>query len=350
MSVSHASLEGEYVHNVYSRLATYQPPDKPHLPSPRVWPKVTKFVESQKDGCLILDVGCGEAKYSHPTGHVIGIDSCPDILMSPKQPSVDRIIAHAISLPFRNNCADALLNVSVLHHLSTVKRRRKVLEECGRVMKPGAQMLLYVWAFEQPNGSFNSQDLLVPWNLHETSINGRLPKVKFHKNSTKEQRIIENSISISAPSESPPNQTWLNSFMNKVSYVKNSLPSSIFSTSASPSLPNATPRFYPNASKNSIILGIKRWSPMLSRRLASMIISVEEQYADELTDQIMRDSITETMATLRDVSFYRFYHVFKRGELEELIESTGMFLIQQTTFEHGNWCVIAEKIDIQEGV
>lgn len=57
MSVSHVSLEGEYVHNVYSRLATYQPPDKPHLPSPRVWPKVTKFVEAQKDGCLILDVG-----------------------------------------------------------------------------------------------------------------------------------------------------------------------------------------------------------------------------------------------------------------------------------------------------
>lgn len=39
----------------------------------------------------------------------------------------------------------------------------------------------------------------------------------------------------------------------------------------------------------------------LGRRLASMIISVEEQYADELTDQIIRDSITETMATLRDV-------------------------------------------------
>ena len=116
-----------------------------------------------------------------------------------------------------------------------------------------------------------------------------------------------------------------------MSYVKNSLPSSIFSTSASPSLPNATPRFYPSTSKNSIILGIRRWSPMLSelvaqlvrvirqlsqlirgslgRRLASMIISVEEQYADELTDQIIRDSITETMATLRDVG--DFSHLWK---------------------------------------
>ncbi|XGW15386.1 hypothetical protein V3C99_001121 [Haemonchus contortus] len=189
-----STLENEYVHTAYSRLATYQMKDHRQF-SPRIWPNVRKFLESQTPGSTVIDVGCGEAKYTRSSVFVLGVDTCADALIGRalKSPPnhLDLLLADALKLPFRDNTADAILNVSVLHHLSTASRRKAALEECGRCLRPGGQMLTYVWAYEQPNGSFKSQDLLVPWNLSEIPINGRLPQVKFHKDSTKEQRVIQ---------------------------------------------------------------------------------------------------------------------------------------------------------------
>ncbi|XP_053313756.1 probable tRNA methyltransferase 9B [Spea bombifrons] len=43
----------------------------------------------------------------------------------------------------------------------------------------------------------------------------------------------------------------------------------------------------------------------------------------------------------------RYYHIFKKGELKELIEKCIPELhVVQTFFDHSNWCVIAEKVQI----
>ncbi|VDO71130.1 unnamed protein product [Haemonchus placei] len=173
-----STLENEYVHTAYSRLATYQMKDHRQF-SPRIWPNVRKFLESQTPGSTVIDVGCGEAKYTRSSVFVLGVDTCADALIGRALRSppnhLDLLLADALKLPFRDNTADAILNVSVLHHLSTASRRKAALEECGRCLRPGGQMLTYVWAYEQPNGSFKSQDLLVPWNLSEIPINVTVP-------------------------------------------------------------------------------------------------------------------------------------------------------------------------------
>ncbi|MBN3281762.1 TRM9B methyltransferase, partial [Polyodon spathula] len=48
-----------------------------------------------------------------------------------------------------------------------------------------------------------------------------------------------------------------------------------------------------------------------------------------------------------DGSFLRYYHVFKEGELLELIKKhvEGLHVIH-TYFDHANWCVIAEKVQV----
>ncbi|KAL6727138.1 hypothetical protein Aduo_009042 [Ancylostoma duodenale] len=344
------ALENEYVHSVYSRLATYQKKD--HRPSsPRVWPRVRKFVESQAPGSIVVDVGCGEAKYVSSMVLVLGVDTCADALMGRCRndpEGLDLLLADALALPFRDNTADAVLNVSVLHHMSTAQRRKAALEECCRCLRPGGQMLMYVWAFEQPNGTFPSQDLLVPWNLSEIPLNGRLPQIKFHKNSTKEQRVIQTSIPITVPDEEPTacSSTWFGSLINKFQSIRPSL--QLFSSTQSAqelaprTPPPAAPRFLPNA-KHSLVSGVKRWSPMLGRRLATLLISVEEQLAEEVTQKILHEALTETMATLREVNFYRFYHVFRKGELENLVNSIPSLVVVRSSFEHGNWCVVVEK-------
>lgn len=76
---------------------------------------------------------------------------------------------------FGKEFADAVLCVSFLHHFSTFERRLKILENLNFILKSplnSAQILIYVWAKEQPNAVFPSQDVLVPWNLHELSKNG----------------------------------------------------------------------------------------------------------------------------------------------------------------------------------
>ncbi|CAO4369938.1 unnamed protein product [Caenorhabditis nigoni] len=357
MSISSGNVEQEYVHSIYSRLATYQ--QKEHKPSsPRIWPRVRQFVDQQAIGSVILDVGCGEAKYTSQKSHVIGFDTCSEVLSSSKKENIDLCLADAVSIPIRDNSVDAILNVSVIHHLATTARRRQVLQECSRCLRDGGQMLIYAWAFEQPNGKFAAQDILVPWNMHETAIGGRLPKVKFHVNTTKEQRIIAASIPINI-SDGSVAQRWFSGVLNKVTSLTDQLPyfskrcpsSPSYSNQSTPTgsvsspiqkLPSAAPQFLPTT--NSLISGIKRWSPMLGRRLASLLVPVEEQFAEELSQVIMRESVTEAMATLREVTFYRFYHVFKEGELADLVDSVESLKVVSTSFEHGNWCVIAEKV------
>ncbi|PIO71285.1 hypothetical protein TELCIR_06819 [Teladorsagia circumcincta] len=248
-----SALENEYVHTAYSRLATYQKKD--HRPSsPRIWPNVRKFLESQASGSTVIDVGCGEAKYTCSSVLVLGVDTCADALIGRTQRShdcLDLLLADALTLPFRNNTADAVLNVSVLHHLSTATRRKAALE-------------------------------------------GRLPRVKFHKDSTKEQRVIQDSIPIAVHENepSPCSKNWFGSLFNKIPSIR---PLFTFvkpddATTRTP--PPAAPKFLPNA-KQSLITG---------RRLATLLISVEEQLADEITQKILHEALTETMASLREFS------------------------------------------------
>lgn len=358
MSISSEIVEHEYVHSIYSRLATYQ--QKDHKPSsPRIWPRVRQFVDQQTIGSVILDVGCGEAKYTSQKCHVIGFDTCSEVLSSSKKENIDLCLADAVSIPIRDGSVDAILNVSMIHHLATTARRRQVLQECARCLRVGGQMMIYAWAFEQPNGKFAAQDILVPWNLHEAAIGGRLPKVKFHLNTTKEQRIIAASIPVTISGGSITTQRWYSGVLNRVTSLTDQLPyfskrcpsSPGCSNQSTPTgsvsspiqkLPSAAPQFLPTTT--NLISGIKRWSPMLGRRLASLLVPVEEQYAEELSEKILREGITEAMATLREVTFYRFYHVFKEGELVDLVDSVECLKVVSSSFEHGNWCVIAEKV------
>lgn len=46
--------------------------------------------------------------------------------------------------------------------------------------------------------------------------------------------------------------------------------------------------------------------------------------------------------------FHRFYHVFQRGELEDLCTSVSGVEVQQSYYDQGNWCVILQKTPHQQ--
>lgn len=44
-------------------------------------------------------------------------------------------------------------------------------------------------------------------------------------------------------------------------------------------------------------------------------MSIEEQFAYELSSQIIEDVLLEVASTYRNITFYRYYHVFKKVAL-----------------------------------
>ena len=44
----------------------------------------------------------------------------------------------------------------------------QALSEFHRILKVGGTALVYVWAYEQEHRKFATQDVFVPWHLHDT--------------------------------------------------------------------------------------------------------------------------------------------------------------------------------------
>ena len=73
-----------------------------------------------------------------------------------------------MQVPYRSGVFDAALSIAVLHHVSSEARRRLLLAETLRVLRPGGFALFYAWAMEQDGGrsghAFAAQDVFVPFH------------------------------------------------------------------------------------------------------------------------------------------------------------------------------------------
>jgi SAM-dependent methyltransferase len=102
-----------------------------------------------------IDIGCGTRPYEgfFPAGAYIGIDvpasGRPDTLKKPD------VVYDGHTLPFASGVLDGILCTQVLEH---VRSPDALLDECRRVLKPGASLVLsapFVWQeHEQPYDFF----------------------------------------------------------------------------------------------------------------------------------------------------------------------------------------------------
>ncbi|CDI86134.1 hypothetical protein, conserved [Eimeria praecox] len=181
-----AALERQHVDSIYAKIA-------PHFSHTRnrPWPRVAAFIESLPYDALLVDVGCGNGKYLHcrpdctsstssgtnnssPYSCLsIGLDRSPELLdcalEHPQGALGPRLLqADCLHTCIRDEVADGVICIAVLHHLTTEARRQQALGELARITRPGGRILIYVWALEHEAGSvgerkFPSQDVLVPW-------------------------------------------------------------------------------------------------------------------------------------------------------------------------------------------
>ncbi|OCL13087.1 S-adenosyl-L-methionine-dependent methyltransferase [Glonium stellatum] len=173
------AYETEYVHTVYEQIAS-------HFSSTRYkpWPIVERFLKSLRDGSIGVDVGCGNGKYLSVNPNVFIIGSANLARIAARHEPHSSVVADNLSLPHPLASFDFAISIAVIHHLSTPLRRiqavRAILEllktasgGTGSGSQPaetetGGRALIYVWALEQKDSrrgwdEGHEQDVMVPW-------------------------------------------------------------------------------------------------------------------------------------------------------------------------------------------
>uniref|UniRef100_A0A8C4NFD8 tRNA (carboxymethyluridine(34)-5-O)-methyltransferase n=1 Tax=Eptatretus burgeri TaxID=7764 RepID=A0A8C4NFD8_EPTBU len=230
------------------------------------WPHVAAFVRGLPDAALLLDIGCGNGKYLSANRGLamIGCDRSMPLTEICHQRGFQVLVCDALSLPVRSTSFDACLSIAVVHHLSTAREQR-VPGGMARVLRPGGQGLVYVWALEQEY-------------MHVRS--------KYLQQKQQDAQCTNGSMVPSA---------------GLLSVHKNRMPFS---------------------SQDVLVPWHLKTQEKQNASFAGSSLSAPDQ---------------------RSVH-HRFYHVFRKGELECLCRRVPGIHVIETYYDQGNWCVIFEKM------
>lgn len=146
----------------------------------RPWPFVTAFLERLPPGAgPLLDLGCGNGRHLEVAisggRPCLGVDVSPRLLAIAhgRAPSAALVLGDARSLPLRSGTVGSIIAIAVIHHLRGEEERAGAVREMARVARPGAPLLVSVWALDDPQVARRAKarplaggeeaDLLVPW-------------------------------------------------------------------------------------------------------------------------------------------------------------------------------------------
>eukprot|EP01097_Dermamoeba_algensis_P010085 TRINITY_DN729_c0_g1_i2.p1 TRINITY_DN729_c0_g1~~TRINITY_DN729_c0_g1_i2.p1 ORF type:complete len:262 (-),score=39.75 TRINITY_DN729_c0_g1_i2:222-971(-) len=184
-------FEKKHVHEVYDVIA-------PHFHKTRYkpWPLVEEFLNNLPPASLVADVGCGNGKYLHlnPLLYKWGSDRCEKLIEFCASRGHESLLSDALCLPYRDSSFDAAISIAVIHHFSSLERRRKAIQELIRITKPGGNVLITVWAKDQEKKKYSESDVFVPWHLQ--------PQYKSKKDENEEVSGAERQEALSFKSSS----------------------------------------------------------------------------------------------------------------------------------------------------
>jgi tRNA (uracil-5-)-methyltransferase TRM9 len=140
--VTNEEFEAEQVLKVYEEIASSFSNTRY-----KEWPQVAEFISSLSSGTSLLDVGCGNGKNNIRFDlDYHGCDTCKNFIKICREKGYDVIFGNIMKLPYDDDHFDNVINIAVLHHISSFQRRLEACNEMVRVLKPGGKMMVTVWA------------------------------------------------------------------------------------------------------------------------------------------------------------------------------------------------------------
>jgi len=188
------NIEVKNVKNVYNKIAKTFSNTRY-----RSWSSVESFLDLVKEKSLIADIGCGNGKNMlyRKDCDFIGCDFSNELIKICLEKNLNVLEGNILDIPLKSNIFDYTLCIAVIHHLSSIEKRRKAIIELLRITKYGGQILITVWALKQPKNSkrkFNQQDIFVDFKDKHKKVLGRRYYHVFKEEELKE--LIPNNIKI----------------------------------------------------------------------------------------------------------------------------------------------------------
>lgn len=159
-----------------------------------LWSELKKFADTVKDESTVLDFGCGNGRlYEAFRGRgikYIGVDQSKSLIdnaqknhkTSVESKEVQFMVCSSEKLPFSDASFDAVFSVAVLHHIPSLEKRKALIAEFKRVLKPEGVLCVTVWNLWQKKyiplivtytlkkitgqSEFDIKDILVPWKYN----------------------------------------------------------------------------------------------------------------------------------------------------------------------------------------
>ncbi|KAF9561672.1 Alkylated DNA repair protein alkB 8 [Mortierella alpina] len=295
--------EQEYVHNVYQVIA-------PHFSATRYkpWPVVEEFLKTMPSGFVGADVGCGNGKYIgvNPKLFMVGSDRSSNLISICAERGHEAMVCDGLALPYRPQCFDFAISIAVIHHFISPERRIAAIEEILRVVRIGGRVLVFVWALEQTGKrdfEKDVQDVFVPWAMPKKA-EPKKDKSKSRPQGLKKKdrnKVLMNDAETTAES------------LRQLAIHSDSLHGSEEQLKVKVISEDSAPTTKP-------VEVLRTTQP-----------AVEEETACPES--------TQSAAPV----FNRYYHLFQKGELEDLVLQTKKASIVQQGYDRDNWWCIMEK-------
>nr|XP_021517499.1 alkylated DNA repair protein alkB homolog 8 [Meriones unguiculatus] len=235
----------------------------------------------------------------------IGCDRSRNLVDICRERQFQAFVCDALAVPIRSGSCDACISIAVIHHFATAERRVEALQEIARLLRPGGQALIYVWAMEQE-----------------------------YKNQ-KSKYLRGNRISQGDKEE-------INSDTPVEELLENQMPDGV-SEDPALSVPSTN-----NIKKGGCKSRNVPNSELPVHRNRTSFHSQDVLVPWHLKGNPGKGKVVEPFgpAGCPDPSpvFHRYYHVFRDGELEASCKALGDVSILQSYYDQGNWCVILQKV------
>lgn len=232
------------------------------------------------------------------------------------------------------------------------ERRLAAVRELVRLLKPGGQALIYVWAFEQEYNKQRSKYLKEekkeqPEKLGPAaSTSEDIDKPRTHTNEQLEnhrrpvdsvQNITEGKLSMHTNRTAFNTQDLLVPWHLKEGKRRgDDEPGESGKRKEKSKKSSGSPCSLSSASFKTKLDCNHESSPGLDSRET-------DPGAGDVTTNMSSSTVKSESGSGPAPVFHRYYHVFQQGELEQMCGQVAGVKVQRSYHDQGNWCVILEK-------